>query len=31
MYGRGGIEAQQSLENWYLKGSSGEIVIPDEE
>lgn len=31
MYGSGGFEAQQSLENWYLKGTSGEIVIPEEQ
>lgn len=31
LYGKGGFEAQQNLENWYLKGTSGEIVVPDEE
>ena len=24
-------EAQQNLDNWFLKGTSGEIVVPDEE
>jgi len=31
LYGRGGFEAQQNLEHWHLKGTSGEIVVPDEE
>jgi LPS export ABC transporter protein LptC len=31
LYGKGGFEAQQNLDNWSLKGTSGEIVVPDEE
>lgn len=31
LYGKGGFEAQQNLDNWFLKGTSGEIVVPDEE
>ncbi len=31
LYGKGGFEAQQNLNNWFLKGTSGEIVVPDEE
>jgi LPS export ABC transporter protein LptC len=31
LFGKGGFEAQQNLENWYLKGTTGEIVVPDEE
>lgn len=31
LYGKEGFEAQQNLDNWFLKGTSGEIVVPDEE
>ncbi|MCP4314082.1 MAG: LPS export ABC transporter periplasmic protein LptC [Bacteroidetes bacterium] len=31
LYGKGGFEAQQNLDNWFLKGTSGEIMVSDEE
>jgi len=31
LYGKGGFEAQQNMDNWFLKGTSGEIMVPDEE
>jgi len=31
LYGKGGFEAQQNMDNWFLKGTSGEIVVPDEQ
>ena len=31
LYGKDGFEAQQNLDNWFLKGTSGEIMVSDEE